>query len=116
MDGRTLKVFKDPDPCSPALFLSTLEDGQLPVIDISFVGTIGEGLVLVDFAAIHATNVQVVGFNLASDAGSDSAPREIVTFALFGQLQLTVFKFDERTGQPAGSTTRCWSFAQSKAC
>ena len=106
VDGRTLKVIKDPDPCSPALFLSTLEDGRLQRIDIFFVGMAADEPPL-EVATIQATNVQVVGFNLASDGGG--APSEIVTFALFGTLKLTV------PGTSA-SITRCWSFAQNKVC
>jgi len=110
VDGRTLKVVKNPDPCSPFLFLTMLQDRFIQEINIFFVST-GTSPEVV--ATIRASNVQIVGINLASNAGS--AATEIVSFALLGQLQLTVFKFDETGGAPTPTTT-CWSFAANKRC
>jgi type VI protein secretion system component Hcp len=112
VDGRTLKVVKDPDPCSPTLFLTMLQDRLVQEINIFFVRTVAE--IPREVATIRASDVQIVGINLASNAGG--AATEIVSFALLGQLQLTVLKFDETTGQPAGSITTCWSFAANKRC
>lgn len=110
VDGRTLKVVKDPDPCSPMLFLTMLQDRSLQEINIFFV-RMGTSL---EVATIRASDVEVVGIDLASNAGS--APSEVVTLALLGQLQLTVLRINEETGQSLGSTTACWSFAANKRC
>lgn len=108
-ESRGLSILKDPDSCTPTLFLDSVMERDIATMQINFRDR--ESRIVI--AQVTGIDVQIVSMGL-DQAGQGLGLSESLTFAVVGQLRMSI-TVQGTDGKPQ-TTTTCWDFRRNAAC
>jgi type VI protein secretion system component Hcp len=109
-ESRGISILKDPDSCSPTLFLDSVMERDIATMQISFRDC--ESRVII--AQVTGIDVQIVSMGL-DEASQGLGLAESLTFAVVGQLRMSITEVGA-DGKPGRTATSCWDFKRNAAC
>ena len=108
-ESRGISILKDPDSCSPTLFLDSVMERDIATMQINFRDRDSRIII----AQVTGAIVEIVSMGL-DQAGPGLGLSESLTFAVTGQLRMSTTV--QGTDGKLRTTTTCWDFRINAAC